>query len=506
MLARSPPSSLSPSWPYTHPLLELVNSNFVLEPPRPVGPVTKYTGPILAAPARPLPPDLEAWLAGAGPSGAVLVSFGGTLAAPPAASRAVLRAVAAMADVRFIWKLSEAERAALGDGLAPGRAPPNLKVAEWLPQNDILGHPRLAAFVTQGGFLSIAEAAYHGVPIVGVPLIAGQGELIRFAADQGRGVLLHKSALTRGDAARFEAALRAVLGDGRFKAAAALAAERLRAARVPYREQAADWVEFAAALRHHRGFLHTQGQRMRWWRVACLDVAAAAGALLLVCVGGPAAYAYRVWAAGRAAGPHDEEHRDDVVSVQLMFPPGAAQQAAAKHLGGDEAAGGAGGGGGDGGGGIGDEGAGCSHWRGEGGAAAAAAAQGGGCGCAGAGSGGGAGADAAAEGARWSWLPGKARQRRAPGGGAATSAGAPAAALAPQQAAARQLPSAPAPAAAPTAAAAAGAASALPPLPPGRRGASRIPRLAEQLSLPCPRPPGNCDPSQPRNAAVKKLA
>jgi hypothetical protein len=37
---------------------------------------------------------------------------------------------------------------------------------------------------SQGGFLSIAEAAYHGVPIVGLPLIAGQGELIRFAADQ----------------------------------------------------------------------------------------------------------------------------------------------------------------------------------------------------------------------------------------------------------------------------------------------------------------------------------
>jgi hypothetical protein len=38
----------------------------------------------------------------------------------------------------------------------------------------------------QGGFLSIGEAAYHGVPIVGAPLLAGQGELIRFAADQVR--------------------------------------------------------------------------------------------------------------------------------------------------------------------------------------------------------------------------------------------------------------------------------------------------------------------------------
>lgn len=69
---------------------------------------------------------------------------------------------------------------------APDR-PANLRVATWLPQNDVLAHPALRAFVTQGGFLSMAEAAYHGVPIIGIPLLAGQGELIRFAADQVRG-------------------------------------------------------------------------------------------------------------------------------------------------------------------------------------------------------------------------------------------------------------------------------------------------------------------------------
>lgn len=76
------------------------------------------------------------------------MSFGGTLAPPLAASRTVLRAIASLPEVRFIWKLSEGERAALGAELAAAGVS-NLKVAAWVPQNDLLGHPRVTAFVTQ---------------------------------------------------------------------------------------------------------------------------------------------------------------------------------------------------------------------------------------------------------------------------------------------------------------------------------------------------------------------
>lgn len=50
----------------------------------------------------------------------------------------------------------------------------NIKLVDWAPQNDILGHPALKAFVTQAGTNSLYEAAYHGKPIVAVPLIAEQ--------------------------------------------------------------------------------------------------------------------------------------------------------------------------------------------------------------------------------------------------------------------------------------------------------------------------------------------
>jgi hypothetical protein len=217
----------------------------------------------------------------------------------------------------------------------------------------------------QGGFLSIAEAAYHSVPIVGLSLIVGQGELIRSAVDQvrtdswpltvvccllvfslkqqrgrptallarlpplsnfylppplpnekqGRGLMLHKSVLSRGQHQQFADAVRSVLTTPSFAKAAALASARLKAVRIPYREQAADWVEFAATLRDHGPFFTTQGQVMPWWQVACLDVAAVLAAIVLL----PALAAYMLWTAARERRAAEQE--EGVVDVQLMFAP-----------------------------------------------------------------------------------------------------------------------------------------------------------------------------------------
>jgi len=128
--------------------LELVNSNFVTEAPRPIGPLTKYVGPMLPTPAQPLPAELDEWLAGSGPLGAVFVSFGVTLNAPIESSRTVLRAIASLQDVRFVWKLTATEQATLQADLEAAKLP-NLKVVSWVPQNDLLGHPKISGFVTQ---------------------------------------------------------------------------------------------------------------------------------------------------------------------------------------------------------------------------------------------------------------------------------------------------------------------------------------------------------------------
>ena len=50
-------------------------------------------------------------------------------------------------------------------------APDNLYVAEWFPQNDLLGHKKTRAFVSHMGLNGATEEAYHGVPLVAASII-----------------------------------------------------------------------------------------------------------------------------------------------------------------------------------------------------------------------------------------------------------------------------------------------------------------------------------------------
>jgi len=63
-----------------------------------------------------------------------------------------------------------------GVGMESLNVAANVKVIKWAPQNDVLGHASVRAFVSHGGNNSIYEAAYHAVPTVVMPCVADQGE------------------------------------------------------------------------------------------------------------------------------------------------------------------------------------------------------------------------------------------------------------------------------------------------------------------------------------------
>ena len=52
--------------------------------------------------------------------------------------------------------------------------PPNVKIFKWIPQNDLLAHPKVQIFMTHCGNNGQLEAVFHGVPMVGVPFFADQ--------------------------------------------------------------------------------------------------------------------------------------------------------------------------------------------------------------------------------------------------------------------------------------------------------------------------------------------
>lgn len=47
-------------------------------------------------------------------------------------------------------------------------------MVDWAPQNDVLGCPAVKALITNAGKNSLYEAAYHGKPLVAVPLSGDQ--------------------------------------------------------------------------------------------------------------------------------------------------------------------------------------------------------------------------------------------------------------------------------------------------------------------------------------------
>ncbi|XP_038217913.1 UDP-glucosyltransferase 2-like [Zerene cesonia] len=50
----------------------------------------------------------------------------------------------------------------------------NIKLFKWLPQSDVLKHPKIKAFITQGGLQSTDEAIAAGVPLIGIPMLGDQ--------------------------------------------------------------------------------------------------------------------------------------------------------------------------------------------------------------------------------------------------------------------------------------------------------------------------------------------
>lgn len=71
-----------------------------------------------------------------------------------------------------------------------GQIAPNIKIVSWLPQNDVLGHPKTRLFYTHAGTNGLAESAYHGVPMVCSPFFGDQFDNSQRVKDHGVGEIM----------------------------------------------------------------------------------------------------------------------------------------------------------------------------------------------------------------------------------------------------------------------------------------------------------------------------
>ncbi|KAL9957663.1 hypothetical protein ACROYT_G034586 [Oculina patagonica] len=242
--------------------LVISTSDFALEYAQPLLPGNVMVGPLSIKDAKPLPPDLEEFVSNSGGHGFIIVSFGSNLAS--ALSRpAVDMFATAFGKLRqlVVWRLK---------GYIPSFLGKNIKVVDWLPQNDLLAHKDIKAFVSHVGHNSLYESAYHGVPVVAVPFFGDQHSNAAKAEHVGLGLAVdHKTS----DAQQLFETIERVISEPRFKTKAMHISGLLKDRRRTPLQETCDWIEYVL---RHGGARHLRAQvfNIPWYQYYLLDVMA----------------------------------------------------------------------------------------------------------------------------------------------------------------------------------------------------------------------------------------
>ncbi|XP_072020161.1 UDP-glucuronosyltransferase 2A3-like isoform X2 [Amphiura filiformis] len=164
-----------------------IYGNFVLDFPRPYQPNVISVGGITANPARPLAKDLEDFMQSSGNNGIIVFSMGSYVTAMDTHMVDVFADAFAKLPQNVISKSA---------GQPPTTLPANVKMLEWLPQNDILGHPKTRLLICQCGINSVFEAIYHGIPVICIPVQSDQWDNAKRLEVKGVGLQLDLRSLT----------------------------------------------------------------------------------------------------------------------------------------------------------------------------------------------------------------------------------------------------------------------------------------------------------------------
>ncbi|XP_063912832.1 UDP-glycosyltransferase UGT5-like [Zophobas morio] len=166
-----------------------LNVNPLLYPSRPNVPAIVEMGQMHMKPVQPLPQDLQQILDEA-TEGVIYVSLGSNIKSVNLDEKLRNTIIEALSELPYkvLWKW-ESE-------YLPGR-PKNVVTRHWFPQQDLLAHRNIRAFVTQGGLQSIEEAVSRGVPLIGMPFMGDQPSNVQKIVDMGIGLGVDPSTVSK---------------------------------------------------------------------------------------------------------------------------------------------------------------------------------------------------------------------------------------------------------------------------------------------------------------------
>ncbi|XP_040822668.1 UDP-glucuronosyltransferase 2B14-like isoform X2 [Ochotona curzoniae] len=244
-----------------------IGSYWDLEFPRPTLPNVHFVGGLHCKPAKPLPKDMEDFVQSSGEEGVVVFSLGSMVSNMSEERANVIASALAQLPQNVLWRF---------DGKKPETLGPNTQIYKWIPQNDLLGHPKTRAFVTHGGANGIYEAIHHGVPMVGIPLFGDQHDNIAHMTAKGAAVRLNWKTMSSEDLLN---ALRTVIHDPSYKENVLTLSRIHHDQPMKSLDRAAFWIEH---VMRHKGAKHLRvaAHDLTWYQYHSLDVIG----FLLACV------------------------------------------------------------------------------------------------------------------------------------------------------------------------------------------------------------------------------
>jgi len=245
----------------------ITNTNPAISSVMPSMPYSVEIGGVNCKPAKPLPKDLEDFMASSGDAGVIYFSLGSFTKGDsmPSSMRDTVIKVFAKLPQKILWKYEQEIE----------NLPKNIILTNWAPQQDLLAHKKIRLFISHGGGLSTSEAVYHGSPILGFPLSADQWGNMATAKERGFAEYLDWTKLTEED---FMNKIQLILTNDSYKKAAVHYSAIFKDQPQPPVERAAYWIEYVA---RHKGAPHLKSaaENLNFFQYFLLDVI---GAILLV--------------------------------------------------------------------------------------------------------------------------------------------------------------------------------------------------------------------------------
>nr|XP_046243828.1 UDP-glucuronosyltransferase 3A1-like [Scatophagus argus] len=239
------------------------NTDFSLEFPQPLMPYTVLVGGLLNKPAKPPDEDLQLWISNFGETGFIVVTLG-SMVSSVSVDFLLMELVAGFSQIPqgVIWRYDSRRWPSNLD------RPPNLRLVDWLPLNDLLGHKQARLFITHGGQNSLLQAVYHAVPVLAIPLFGDQFDNVVRAETKGLGLTIRPTQITRE---LLSSTIQTLMQDSRFKSSALSLSRIHRSHPVPPALRLIQWAEH---ILHSGGGTHLRPASLMqpWYQRYLLDL------------------------------------------------------------------------------------------------------------------------------------------------------------------------------------------------------------------------------------------